>query len=201
MARPRTLATIALTLALLAPPLAAETWTFELDPAATKVRFRLGATLHAVDGTLRAREGRIVLDPRSGEASGRIVLDAKSAETGNRRRDEKMHDKVLESARHPDIVFTVRRVSGSLQPVGRSTLQLHGTLAMHGVERPLDLLATADAADGRVRASCQFSLAYQEWGLADPSFFVLRVADQVDLEIDAVGRLTVDPEGGGGAAR
>ena len=188
-------ATLALALALLAPPLAAETWTFELDPAATEVRFRLGATLHAVDGTLRAREGRIVLDPRSGEASGRIVLDAKSAETGNRRRDEKMHDKVLESARHPDIVYTVRRVSGSLQPVGRSTLQLHGTLAMHGVERPLDLLATADAADGRVRARGDFRFPYLEWGMADPSFLVLRVADEVGIEIDAVGRLAVDPPG------
>lgn len=199
MARSRKLAAVALALAVLAPPLAAETWTFELDPAATTVRFRLGATLHAVHGTLRAREGRIVLDPATGEASGRIVLDARSAETGNRRRDEKMHDKILESARHPEMVYTVRRVSGSLQPVGRSTLQLHGTLKMHGVERPLDLLASADAAEGRVRANGEFTLPYREWGLKDPSFFVLRVAEQVDIEIDAVGRLTVDAADGDAA--
>jgi polyisoprenoid-binding protein YceI len=199
MDRSRKLAAVALALAVLAPPLAAETWTFELDPAATTVRFRLGATLHAVHGTLHAREGRIVLDPATGEASGRIVLDARSAETGNRRRDEKMHDKILESARHPEMIYTVRRVSGSLQPVGPSTLQLHGTLKMHGVERPLELLASADAAEGRVRANGEFTLPYREWGLKDPSFFVLRVAEQVDVEIDAVGRLTVDAADGDAA--
>ena len=99
MVASRKLATLALAFAILTPPLAAETWTFTLDPAATEVRFTLGATLHVVSGSLRAREGRIVLDPETGEASGRIVLDATSAETGNRRRDDKMHEKILESAR------------------------------------------------------------------------------------------------------
>lgn len=195
MAPSRKLASLALALTILAPPLAAETWTFELDPAATQVRFTLGATLHVVRGSLRAREGRIVLDPESGAASGRIVLDATSAETGNRRRDGKMHEKVLESARYPDIVFTVARVSGSLRPAGRSDLQLHGTLTMHGVERPLDFLASADAADGRVRASGDFRFPYPEWGMVDPSFLVLRVADEVGIEIDAVGRLAIEPAG------
>jgi polyisoprenoid-binding protein YceI len=195
MAPSRKLASLFVALTILAPPLAAETWTFELDPAATQVRFTLGATLHVVSGSLRAREGRIVLDPQTGAASGRIVLDARSAETGNRRRDEKMHAKILESARYPDVVFTVARVSGTLKPTGRSDLQLHGTLAMHGVERPLDLLATADAADGRVRARGDFRFPYLEWGMADPSFLVLRVADEVGIEIDAVGRLAIEPAG------
>lgn len=195
MVASRKLATLALALATLTPPLAAETWTFTLDPAATEVRFTLGATLHVVSGSLRAREGRIVLDPETGEASGRIVLDATSAETGNRRRDDKMHEKILESARYPDIVFTVDRVSGNPRPTGRSDLQLHGTLAMHGVERPLELLATAEADEGRVRARGDFRFPYQEWGMEDPSFLVLRVADVVGIEIDAVGRLAVDPPG------
>lgn len=174
-----------------APPLAAETWTFQLDPAATAVRFHFGATLHSVHGSLRATEGRIELDPATGQASGRIVLDATSAETGNARRDAKMHEKILESERYPQMVYTVRRVTGSLNPAGRSELQLHGDLQMHGVSRPLDVLATAQVADGRVTAEGTVTLPYLDWGMDDPSFFVLRVEKQVHVTLDAVGRLTI----------
>ena len=174
-----------------APPLAAETWVFELDPEATTLRFHFGATLHSVHGSLRATEGRIELDPESGRASGRIVLDATSAETGNARRDEKMHEKILESARYPEMVYTVRRVTGSLHPAGRSELQLHGDLEMHGVTRPLDVLATADAAAGRVTAEGRLTLPYLDWEMVDPSFFVLRVEKQVHVELRAVGTLDV----------
>ena len=196
MNRWQTFATFALALTtavltLAAPPLAADTWTFELDPAATAVRFHFGATLHSVHGTLEATEGRIVVDPATGEASGRIVFDATSAETGNARRDAKMHEKILESARYPRMVYTVRRVSGTLHPAGRSELQLHGVLDMHGVSRPVDVLATAEVAGGRVTAEGTLTLPYLDWGMTDPSFFVLRVEKQVHVTLDAVGRLSV----------
>lgn len=195
MNRSKIFAAFALALMTAAPPLAAETWTFELDPAATSVRFHFGATLHTVHGSLRASEGRIELDPATGQASGRIVLDATSAETGNARRDEKMHEKILESERYPRMVYTVRRVTGTLNPAGKSEMQLHGTLEMHGVSRPLDLLATADVAGGRVTAEGALTLPYLDWGMSDPSFFVLRVEKQVHVTLEAVGRLSV-----GGAA-
>src|SRR5205823_5580546 len=104
---------------LLALPLSAATYTFELDPAATKVDFTFGATLHTVDGFMRAKEGRVRIDPDTHEASGRFVLDATSAQTGVSRRDRKMHEKILESQRYPDIVFEPQRFSGQLNPVGR----------------------------------------------------------------------------------
>ena len=191
MNRSKIFAAFALALLAAAAPLAADTWTFELDPAATAVRFHFGATLHSVHGTLRATAGRIQLDPDTGEASGRIVLDATSAETGNARRDAKMHEKILESERYPQMVYTVRRVTGTLNPAGRSEVQLHGFLEMHGVSRPLDVLATAQVDGGRVTAEGAVTLPYLEWGMDDPSFFVLRVEKQVHVALDAVGRLSV----------
>src|SRR6267142_3836090 len=74
----------------LASVLSAEQVTFELDPAATTIEFTFGATLHTVDGTIRAKEGTIHVDSETGTASGRIVIDATSAKTGNARRDRKM---------------------------------------------------------------------------------------------------------------
>lgn len=174
-----------------APSAAAETWVFELDPAETALRFHFGATLHSVRGSLRAEEGRIELDPATGRASGRIVLDATSAETGNARRDAKMHEKILETARYPRMVYTVRRVTGTLEPAGRSEIQLHGDLEMHGVSRPLDLLATAVADGGRVTAEGGVTIRYLDWEIEDPSFFVLRVEKQVHVELEAVGTLSI----------
>ncbi|HEX9943749.1 MAG TPA: YceI family protein [Thermoanaerobaculia bacterium] len=174
----------------LAAPLAAETLTFELDPAATRIEFTFGATLHTVNGSLRARQGTVQVDTGSGAASGWIVLDATSAQTGNSRRDRKMHEKILESRRFPDIVFDVQRVSGRLNRVGRSELQVHGTLDFHGDRRPFALPVVAATEGDQVTATGTVTVPYVEWGLRDPSFFLLRVEKEVRVTVKAAGRLT-----------
>lgn len=181
----------ALALALsLALPLSAEMLTFQLDPAKTTVQFTFGATLHTVRGTLQAREGTFQFDPATGSAEGWVMLDATSADTGNRRRDRKMHEKVLESRRFPDITFTIERISGTLNRGGRSDVQLHGILDWHGTRRPIQIPANVRVDGDRVTATGALTLRYMEWGLPDPSFFLLRVAKEVRIEIKASGRLS-----------
>jgi polyisoprenoid-binding protein YceI len=180
---------LAVTLCL-AIPLGAAAKTLHLDPAKTTVQFTFGATLHTVHGTLRAKEGTIRFDPATGAAEGWVVLDATSAQTGNSRRDHKMHEKILESRRFPDITFTVERVSGTLHPSGRSELGLRGVLDWHGTRRPIDLPATVIVNGGQVTGTGFLTVPYLEWGLQDPSFFLLRVAKEVRIEIKAVGRLS-----------
>jgi polyisoprenoid-binding protein YceI len=170
--------------------LAAETLTFTLDPAATTIEFGFGATLHSVEGTLRAKEGKIEFDPETGKASGKIVIDATSAKTGNSRRDAKMHEKILESPKYPEWTFTVERVSGTLNRAGRSDVELHGTLDMHGVQRPLDLVGTVKIDGSRVTTVGRVTIPYLEWGMADPSAFVLRVEKEVHVEVKAAGTLS-----------
>jgi len=177
---------------LFALPLAAEPFTFTLDPAATTIELGFGATLHTVAGSLHVKEGTVHFDPATGQASGRIVLDAGSAETGVARRDKKMHQKILESPKFPEMVFTIERVSGSMNLAGRSDIELHGTLDMHGVRRPMDLVASIKTAGDKVAAVGRVIIPYLEWGMADPSFFILRVEKEVHVEVKASGRLTSD---------
>jgi len=174
----------------LASVLSAETLTFELDPAATTVEFTFGATLHTVDGSLRARQGTLRLDTETGAASGRVVLDATSAQTGNPRRDSKMHEKILESGRYPDILFDVQRVSGRVNRVGHSELELHGTLDFHGTLHPIALPVVATSDGSKVTATGTLVIPYVEWGLKDPSFLFLRVEKEVRVTVKAVGRIT-----------
>jgi polyisoprenoid-binding protein YceI len=171
--------------------LSAEPVTFELDPAATVIEFTFGATLHTVDGTIRAKEGSIHIDPDTGTTSGRIVIDAVSAKTGNARRDRKMHEKILESQRYPEMVFEIERLSGKLNPVGQSEIELTGTLEMHGTRRPIALPATVMSTDGKtVTGTGTLILSYLDWGLADPSVFLLRVEKEVHVTVKVTGRIS-----------
>lgn len=174
-------------------PAAGERLVLVLDPQATRINFGFGATFHDVEGHLRIVEGRIELDTESPPASGQVVLDMTSATTGNGRRDRKMHEKILESDKYPRAVLHVERVSGSFRREGTSEVLLHGTLDFHGAQHMIDLPASARTEGGRVTATGKITIPYIDWGLRDPSFFLLRVAKEVEVEVEAVGHLSPAP--------
>jgi len=167
----------------------AQTFTLELDPKQTTVEFGFGATLHNVDGSLQMDHGAIEIDTATGAASGQIVLDAKSAQTGVVRRDRKMHEKILESPTYPQVVYTLERIDGTLNRSGHSDLQLHGILELHGVRLPAAILATANADGDRITATGTFTVPYMQWGMKDPSVFLLRVEKTVHIQIRTAGVL------------
>lgn len=174
---------------LAAAPAAAAERTLTLDPEATRIRFTLGATLHTVEGTARLSRGEVRFDPETGAVSGRLVVDATSADTGNEKRDRDMHDEVLESERFPEIVFAPSEMAGDFDPDGESRLTLSGTLEIHGTSHPLTLEVTATAEGRRLTAATSFAVPYVEWGMKDPSKFILRVDKEVEVTVEAVGEL------------
>ena len=176
-------------LALALPASAAER-TVTLDPEKTKISFSLGAVMHTVHGTLKLESGEVRFDPETGAASGRIVVDAKSANTGNESRDRDMHAKVLESERFPQFVLEVARVEGRLDPGGTSKLTLKGKLAIHGSTHEVAWPAEVTVEGAIVRAKASFKIPYVAWGMKDPSGAVLRVAKEVPVTVEAVGKLS-----------
>jgi len=172
-----------------AQPAPSEPLTLRLDAKASAVRFTLDAFAHTIHGSFAVQGGAIQFDPATGAASGEVVLDATSGETGNGSRDSKMHSSVLESARFPEIVFTATRVSGAFAREGSSQLQLGGSIALHGASHPVLLAVSAESHGGKVTATAPLTVPFVEWGLEDPSNFVLRIAKQVEVEIHAQGAL------------
>jgi len=170
---------------------AAKNAAFELDPKATRVAFTLGATMHTVHGTIRAERGSLRIDPATGTGTGEIVLDAASAQTGNAARDKDMHQKVLETAKHPEIVWRIDRVEGFPRDgAARSArITLTGSLAIHGASHPLTVPAELTLSGDKATATAALKIPYVAWGMADPSSFVLRVDKEVAVEVHAVGRL------------
>jgi polyisoprenoid-binding protein YceI len=166
---------------------------FELNPADTKVNFTLGATMHTVHGTFQTLRGRIEYAAATGALRGEIVVDAPSGASGDASRDRKMHAEVLESEKYPAITFRPDREAGKVAAAGESTVQVHGAFAIHGAEHELSVPATVKMEGGRWTAAVKFSVPYVQWGMKNPSVFLLRVSKSVDVEIDAAG--TVVPAG------
>jgi hypothetical protein len=44
-----------------------------------------------------------------------------------------------------------------------------------------------------VTATTHFEIPYVQWGMKNPSTFILRVSDKVDIDIRAVGRVSTAP--------
>ncbi len=194
----RPIATFLVLAAVLAGRAGAGEWTLTLDPERTRIGFTLGATLHAVHGSARLVEGTIRFDPEAGTASGHLVVDAGSMETGNKARDEDMHVKVLESERFPTIAFRPARIAGDLAALARgepAAIELAGSLEIHGGSHDVTLAADTRREGERLVASGAFTVPYVAWGMKDPSKFMLRVAKQVEVTLEAVGDLRPpDPE-------
>jgi polyisoprenoid-binding protein YceI len=190
--RSTAIAALAVLLSLFAPAIYATETIVDLDPAATKVNFTLDATLHTVHGTFRLKSGKITFDPSTGKVTGAIIIDATSGDTDNSSRDKKMHAEILESAKFPEIIFIPSTMKGSVAPQAASQVEVSGTIRFHGADHPMTLtISVQPGAGGHIDASTKFQVPYVQWGLKNPSTFVLHVGDTVNVEVQAAGRIAI----------
>ena len=164
--------------------------SFTFDPAQTRVDFSLGSVMHTVHGEFQLKRGTIQLDSSSGTACGELVVDATSGDSGNKSRDKKMHKEILESDKYPEITFSPKRFTGPFSGQGKSHLVVDGEFSMHGQTHPLTMTIDSDIQNGNASAVTSFSLPYTKWGLKNPSTFILRVSDKVEISIHTVAHLT-----------
>jgi polyisoprenoid-binding protein YceI len=160
----------------------------EIAPSQAQVTFTLGDVLHTVHGTFALKRGNLRFDPETGKASGEIVVDAASGQSGSPARDKRMHANILESERYPEIAFRPDRVEGKVAPEGGSDVKLHGVFSIHGGDHELVVPTHVDAAGGRYTTTAHFVVPYVKWGLKNPSTFVLRVSDKVDIDVRLVAQ-------------
>ena len=159
----------------------------EFLPARTTIEFTLGASFHTVHGAFNLKHGAVQFNPASGAISGEIVVDATSGHSGSDARDGRMHREILESARYPEITFRPDRIEGKVEPQGTSTIQVHGMFGIHGAEHQITLPVQVEMTQDQWTASSRFTVPYVEWGIKNPSNFMLRVSRTVEIEVHASG--------------
>ena len=160
--------------------------SLDLDPAMTDIQFTLHDVLHTVHGTFKLKKGSISFDPDSGRTSGEIVVDVTSGASGNDGRDSRMHKEILESQRYPEAIFTPDRVDGKLAPQGQSQMDVHGVFKIHGADHELTLHVQVGHTGGQYTASTHFVIPYVQWGMKNPSNFLLKVDKTVDMDIKTI---------------
>lgn len=172
-----------------APQSSPSSLVFSVDSAQSSVHWTLGSSLHTVHGTFALKRGSLQVDPATGKASGEIVVDATSGESGNDGRDKKMHKEVLESGKFGEIVFRPDAITGKLESQGESTVQIHGMLVLHGSEHELTVPAQANLSGNHWTGSAKFSIPFIEWGLKNPSTWLLKVEHSVNIELELKGTI------------
>jgi polyisoprenoid-binding protein YceI len=160
--------------------LVAQATSYRIDPAACVAGFDLKATGHTVHGTTANVTGEVVVKPDTADAlklSGKISIGAASLATGNDKRDATMHSKSLLVSSFPTIVFEPERFtpSGPAAPSGAIVGTLTGRITIRGQSRPQKMSATLTPRGDRIVAAGTFDVPWLEFGVPDPSFFVVRV--------------------------
>lgn len=161
--------------------------TFRFAPAQTHISFTLADILHTIHGSFDLKSGDLQYDAKTALVRGSLVVDATSGRSGNRTRDQRMRGEILETARYPEIAFHPDHVDGKVASSGVSTLQVHGTVSIHGGEHELTVPVRMQMFPDHWVADSHFTVPYVKWGIKNPSRYLLRVSESVQIDIHASG--------------
>ena len=164
--------------------------TFVADPAQSNVEFTLGDVLHTVHGSFKLKSAKLTFDDQTGIANGELIVNAASGDSGSKARDNKMKKEILETQKYPDIVFTPQHLKGTVADKGKSQVELDGIMMLHGQPHAMVLSVPVDINSDNASADVHFTVPYVQWGLKNPSTFILRVNDKVEIVVHAVGRVS-----------
>jgi len=158
-----------------------------LDPAQTKLQWTVDSSLHTVHGTFAVKSGTIHWDPETGKADGEVIVLATSGDSGNRSRDQRMHKEILETAKFPDAVFRPVQIEGKVARAGNPDVQLRGVISLHGAEHEIIVPVHAELESDRWKGTAKFDVPYVQWGIKDPSNWLLKVKPIVNVELEMTG--------------
>jgi polyisoprenoid-binding protein YceI len=159
----------------------------QFDTSKTTIAFTLGDILHTIHGSFQLKSGDVEYKSANKSVSGNLVVNASSGQSGNHSRDHKMHKEILESDRYPVINFRPDRVQGNVASMGSSTIQVHGIFSIHGSDHELTMPVRVEVFPDHWTADTHFTVPYVKWGMKNPSTFVLRVSESVEIDVHASG--------------
>lgn len=180
----------ALAILLAATPVAfAQHQTFTVNPDASQVAFALAGSGHHVNGIFHVQSGSIEFDPGAQKISGSVVVAAGSGNSGEPSRDKKMNSDILDTAHFAQITFAPSSYKGTLASTGDSSIQVSGTFTLHGTPHEIMVPMQIHIDGSSLTAKGSFTVPYVQWGLKDPSIFILKVAKEVGIDLTLTGQL------------
>jgi polyisoprenoid-binding protein YceI len=182
-------AVLALAVAL-APAAMAQHQTFVVNPDASEVRMTLKTTHELVTGTFHIQSGSIDFDRSASKVSGSVVVAAGSGNTGNGSRDKKMKNDILKVDQFTTVSFAAKTYTGTIAPLGDSTIQVSGVFTLLGTPHDLTIPMQIHMERSKATAKARFVVPYVQWGLKNPSFLIWKAENDVTIDLDLVGQLS-----------
>jgi polyisoprenoid-binding protein YceI len=136
------------------------------------------------------QSGSIDFDRGAQTISGSIVVAAGSGNSGDQGRDKKMNSDVLDVAHFAEVSFVPKSFQGIIAASGDSSIQVTGVFTLHGTPHDLTVPMQIHIDGSALTAKTHFTIPYVQWGLKDPSIFILKVAKVVDIDLTLDGRLS-----------
>jgi polyisoprenoid-binding protein YceI len=160
---------------------------YKIDAAQSEVHFTLTDVLHVVHGTFRVQQGDIVFNPAAGTMGGSVAVDARSGESGNNVRDRRMTEDELKAPTYSTVTFAPKRFKGTIPQSGDAKIEVDGLFTILGTAHEITVPMEVHFDGTHCKATGSFAVPYVNWGLKDPSTFVLRVAKEVSIDLVLVG--------------
>jgi polyisoprenoid-binding protein YceI len=168
-------------------PAATHEIALTLDPSETKLHFNVDSTLHMVHGTFAVKSGSLQFDPQAGKASGAIVVNVLSGETGNNSRDQRLHKEILETWKFAEATFRPSQIDGQVSLTAPSDFKVKGIITLHGTDHELVADVHSEFTGDHWKGTAKFDVPYIQWGIKDPSNFLLKVKPVVNVELELAG--------------
>ncbi|MDH3891141.1 MAG: YceI family protein [candidate division Zixibacteria bacterium] len=182
----------ALTLALLAAPVASAT-EYRLDPlsGSDTVHIESSARLEFLDGETQAIVGQFIFDPNQPQSAATAVLsvDLRTLKTGIDKRDEHMRQNHLHTDEFPHCYFELTSLEGMPQVFAVDSsyhAEAVGLFYIHGVKRAIEArLSIAPLAEsgqpGSFRVRAEFEIRLDDFEIPRPRALFLKLAEVIEV--------------------
>jgi polyisoprenoid-binding protein YceI len=122
--------------------------------------------------------------------SGKAKLHLEALDTGIGMRTKHMKEKYLEVPKFPDADLTLNDVI--LSDSSSDKTPFTGTLVFHGQTKPIKGTLVSNRKDGVLDLDFQFQVSLGNFGIEQPSFMGIKVADIVDVHAGVQAPLRVN---------
>jgi polyisoprenoid-binding protein YceI len=99
-----------------------------------------------------------------------------------------MTHSILEAGHYPEVRFSPKTFSGSLVVSSSSNVTVAGTFLIHGQEHEVTIPMHVQMSADEMNATGTFLVPYVQWGMKNPSTFILKVNDKVQIDLTVVAR-------------